>query len=229
MADLFTKSLLHEVNDTSEYAKREYSYFTTGSRKVAFQHSAIKVNDDQRWFFHTCGDVSQNLLHDISTYWINLKSSSKRKKEMDAQFARINAKRSRTRFTHSRMNTVTYLEAKKKFYDGSVVVTQEMEVGERSILGKSYSFQELGCVLSHLKALIAVEQAGDPFALVLEDDVILSPEFFTSLPDILSDAPGDWDIIQLYSLSADLPTRFRALKYTNFVHWFPSTGQQAHT
>lgn len=221
MADVFTKSLVLELNETSEYSKRQYSFFTTGSRKEAFLHSAVKLKDDPHWFFHTCGDVSQNLLYDISTYWINLRSSNKRKKLMEEQFARINSKRSRTRFTHSRIEAVTYLEAKKKVEEGSVVVSRGMQVGEDSFLGKSYSFRELGCVLSHLKALIAVEQAGDPFALVLEDDVLLDPEFFTSLPDILSDAPQDWDIIQLYSLSADLSTRFRALKYTNFVHWFP--------
>ena len=60
---------------------------------------------------------------------------------------------------------------------------------------------ELGCTLSHWKAFEQIQQNKHPVALILEDDI--SFEYMSrwpcSLSTILSLAPKDWTIIQLYT------------------------------
>ena len=60
---------------------------------------------------------------------------------------------------------------------------------------------EMGCFLSHLKALDAFVATGKPFAIVLEDDVIIPPNFKASAQKViatLEDYAGDtWETVHL--------------------------------
>ena len=64
-----------------------------------------------------------------------------------------------------------------------------------------YSTKELGCVLSHIKAIQQAYAAGEQTVLIVEDDIGLDhvPHWPDSLQDVVSSAPPDWDVLQLWT------------------------------
>jgi len=60
---------------------------------------------------------------------------------------------------------------------------------------------ELGCTLSHIKAIYTAFRNNDEHALIIEDDAsfVLYPHWPVDLYKIMSEAPKDWNIISLYS------------------------------
>lgn len=62
---------------------------------------------------------------------------------------------------------------------------------------------EVGCYASHLKAMQVVAARDLSFAVVLEDDAVLPPNFETAVGEVLAALPPSWDIVLLYGT----PTR----------------------
>lgn len=57
---------------------------------------------------------------------------------------------------------------------------------------------EIGCYLSHLKALRTIVERGVPAAVVFEDDFVLKPEFGACLRDLLALGERLPDMVKLY-------------------------------
>jgi GR25 family glycosyltransferase involved in LPS biosynthesis len=55
----------------------------------------------------------------------------------------------------------------------------------------------VGCGVSHIKAWEALRESNEEFALFLEDDAKLAPDFLAKLTSYLKDIPKDFDIIYL--------------------------------
>lgn len=78
---------------------------------------------------------------------------------------------------------------------------------------------EIGCVLSHLKALREFVETGAPYAVIMEDDVVFSPEMKEGIDYIVHRTAG-WQVLKLFSrrgktvditpssAPADAPVRF---------------------
>lgn len=76
---------------------------------------------------------------------------------------------------------------------------------------------EIGCQLSHLRALETFYASAAEFALIFEDDAILD----ASLPSLVAaltsgEAPRDWDLVKLQSIHRSKPVRLRPL---DGGHW----------
>ena len=54
---------------------------------------------------------------------------------------------------------------------------------------------EYGCADSHIRIWRDVIKKGYPWALILEDDVVLQPGFKQKLEDVIAEAPKNYDII----------------------------------
>ncbi|MEQ1755579.1 MAG: glycosyltransferase family 25 protein [Micropepsaceae bacterium] len=85
---------------------------------------------------------------------------------------------------------------------------------------------EVGCYASHLLVLKRIADSGRP-ALVLEDDVEISPDF-PSILNSISQLPQGWEIIRLsnpykrsYVPVSRINSNYQAVKFT---HVSPSTG-----
>ena len=65
-------------------------------------------------------------------------------------------------------------------------------------LEKNYTYKELATCMSHLKAIRTAYKNGDDIALVLEDDVMLDDRFVETSWDLVSAAPKNWEVLQLY-------------------------------
>ena len=61
---------------------------------------------------------------------------------------------------------------------------------------EQYSFHEAACTLSHLKAIWQAYNAGHEVVLIIEDDAMLTSDFFENWKDSAEQAPDDWQILQ---------------------------------
>jgi glycosyl transferase family 25 len=87
---------------------------------------------------------------------------------------------------------------------------------------------EVGCYLSHLKAMEEFLRTDAPWCLILEDDVEVSPECVEVLAAL--GQKDDWDLVKLFCFHSGLPVRKRALtqKHHLVVHLTRTTSSAAY-
>lgn len=76
--------------------------------------------------------------------------------------------------------------------------------------GKDLNTAELGCYLSHIRALRDFLAGPKAFALVLEDDADFPADFLPLLESLL-EASGRWDLVKLSSFHSGTPVRIARL------------------
>jgi glycosyl transferase family 25 len=72
--------------------------------------------------------------------------------------------------------------------------------------GMEPALGELGCYLSHVAVMRALLASPHRFALVLEDDVLLTPALVPVLQGLLAN-PGRWDMVKLSRVHSGSPQR----------------------
>lgn len=154
---------------------------------------------------------------------INLPSSTERRDAMAAQLARL------------RLEAV-FIEA----VDG-----RAMDAGQRAAhCAESFAAfhspltaAEIGCYLSHLKALEHIADQGWPRAVVLEDDVVLPADFSQRLGVVCRETAVDYDLIKLIGRlrqhlvlqtfsNGDQLVRYRRPPISASAHLWSHTGAQ---
>lgn len=80
---------------------------------------------------------------------------------------------------------------------------------------------ELGCTLSHLKAIYTSYLNDDQFSIIMEDDVGfgLIPFWEVTLKDIIDNAPKDWQIISLWCSKKECLKIKGYLPYPKYTCW----------
>jgi glycosyl transferase family 25 len=68
---------------------------------------------------------------------------------------------------------------------------------------------EVGCYLSHLKAMETFLQTDAPWCVILEDDVEVLPACVDVLRSLSE--KGDWDFVKLFNFHSGMPVKKRAL------------------
>lgn len=87
---------------------------------------------------------------------------------------------------------------------------------------------EVGCYLSHLKAMEAFLRTDAPWCVILEDDVEVKPECAEVLAAL--DNQDDWDLVKLFCFHSGMPVRKRALtpRHHLVVHLTRTTSSAAY-
>ena len=87
---------------------------------------------------------------------------------------------------------------------------------------------EVGCYLSHLKAMEEFLRTDAPWCVILEDDVEVRPECVEVLAAL--GQKDDWDLVKLFCFHSGLPVRKRALtpKHHLVVHLTRTTSSAAY-
>jgi mannosyltransferase OCH1-like enzyme len=135
-------------------------------------------------------DNINNKLNNIPIYFINLKHDISRRKFIENQIQQYN------------INNCHFIDGlygkDMKKVNGNIYKINDIQFycNDLSILPS-----EIGCTLSTLKVFRTVVNKNNDFAIICDDDVDL---FWTRTWDrdvwnIISNAPHDWDMIQLYS------------------------------
>ena len=87
---------------------------------------------------------------------------------------------------------------------------------------------EVGCYLSHLKAMEEFLRTEEPWCLILEDDVEVRPECVEVLAAL--NQADDWDLVKLFCFHSGMPLRKRTLTTNNHlvVHLTRTTSSAAY-
>ena len=154
--------------------------------------------------------------HSIPIYWINMDKSVDRRVRMHQHLQG---------HEHVRIRAVDAYEAREKVSTSQIshigvtfyTMTNET-ITYKKRLAHSYSYKELACTLSHVKAIQQAYDDGHEMAIILEDDVVFLPRFWPLIKYLIDSAPADWEILQLYT------THFRAMVHAchlkdPWVHW----------
>ena len=132
-------------------------------------------------------------------YWLNLDSDTHRREYMEGQFEYWQIE------NHTRISG----------YDGR---DDDVSSHLRGRIPDNVSQNELGCCLSHLKAIKHFyENTQDEYCLILEDDVNFDIVKFWNFTwiDFFSLLPYDWDCVQLTTIcTGDIHVRLH-LKFIN--------------
>lgn len=86
----------------------------------------------------------------------------------------------------------------------------------------------IGCILSHHKALMALQSSSYNYALILEDDVILKDDFDIKLKEILLKIPSDFDILYLGSSNAPNKNLVSWMTDGLYIPFYPRKGQYSY-
>jgi glycosyl transferase family 25 len=73
---------------------------------------------------------------------------------------------------------------------------------------------DIGCYLSHIKALQAFLASDDPFGVILEDDVAFAPDFMSLMTALLVKADS-WDVVKLSGRHSGTPIPLLKLSETH--------------
>lgn len=122
-------------------------------------------------------------------FYINLDINTERKKFMEDQYKKYNVEYKRIRAIYGK---------KYNLYGDT------LEDGYKFVNTYDINLSELGCTLSHLKAIKYAYDNNYPMVVIMEDDVSLNlmPLWKKSLPEIVRELPSDWKILQLHHLCA---------------------------
>jgi glycosyl transferase family 25 len=87
---------------------------------------------------------------------------------------------------------------------------------------------EVGCYLSHLKAMETFLRTDAPWCVILEDDVEVKPECVEVLAAL--GRRDDWDLVKLFCFHSGLPVRKRSLttQHHLVVHLTRTTSSAAY-
>jgi glycosyl transferase, family 25 len=77
--------------------------------------------------------------------------------------------------------------------------------------GKTHHPGEVGCFLSHVRALQTFLRDSAAFGLILEDDCRFDPDLKDLLDDLIGRA-GDWDVVKLAGKHAGMPMTVERLR-----------------
>lgn len=131
-----------------------------------------------------CNNNEDPPVHSLQTFVINLKDASKRWSHMKMTLDHAG-------LVYTRVEAVLGKNLKEPIN----------ELNERLynvLTGKHKSYGEIGCYLSHIKALTEFLRSNSDYALILEDDITL-PEH---LPELINEAikhSQHWDLLRLSS------------------------------
>lgn len=131
----------------------------------------------------------------MPVYWINMDSANVRRKNMynnlhnirNVRISAVNGSQANLKTTSMQIKDVHFVEFSKE----TNVYRKHIE--------NTYSYKELACTLSHIKAIQHAYDAGHNMVIISEDDVEFLPHFWAILPYFIKTAPINWDVLQLYT------------------------------
>ena len=85
-----------------------------------------------------------------------------------------------------------------------------------------YTFNEAACTLSHLKAIKQAYNGGHDMVLIIEDDAMLTSDFFENWKAYAEQAPDDWQILQWTTSNMAVNKRELHRRNDYWISWKPT-------
>ena len=166
--------------------------------------------------------TDKNPLQKYPIFYINLDRSVDRNNMMVNQLDTV----FNTKYT--RIKAVDGSKIKNNYKDSvdgdSFINDYENAVPNRKNRVAKLSTSEIGCTLSHIKAIREIHNKKHDYAIVMEDDCLLHliPFWGIDIDYIIANAPKDWGIIQMHIFNkkckSDNKSMFTELKLNNPCH-----------
>jgi guanine deaminase len=141
--------------------------------------------DNQRyWVKQNCMKIPNGILDSINFYVINLDRSIDRMEQFVKDFASFPIPFIRVSGIEGKSLTIPIenYDAIKFFF----------------FVGREAAPGEIGCYLSHLKAIKMFLESGKEFALICEDDTVPTPDCHDVIEQVIAHSES-WDLLRLYS------------------------------
>ena len=164
---------------------------------------SVKISD--RELYNT--KINNNIdkvkvnLGGIPVLYINLDRSPERRERLEAEGAKFGIDLIRVQGVEG-----SELEWEKGSFEtpyGAIDYINKFSHNSGTVLLGHSHLGELGCNLAHHKAIYTARSLNLPYAIIIEDDATLEHLALLkeTIPSILSRAPTDWEIINLFSPS----------------------------
>ena len=155
-------------------------------------------------------------------YYINLDNSIQRRKNMENQFKQYNI-RNTTKIKGVLGNTLKCKLNVQEKIDDNLSFYYNTKFNK-----KKMNKNEIGCTLSHIKAIKTAYDNGDMISIICEDDIsflLLSFSRIESVDDVIKSTYNDWEIISLSSVtgSNNEPLTKKYIEYTT-INFFCSSA-----
>lgn len=140
---------------------------------------------------NTNSQIHSDKLDDIKIYYINLDRSPERNEHMKKQLQKYSLKAQR----------ISGVDGSKLELDRGTVIYDDKVISY--VNNYNCSKGELGCLLSHLKAIYTAYKNNEQVVLIIEDDISFSllPYWPITLKKVMGDAPVGWNIISLFNFN----------------------------
>ncbi|ETZ04860.1 glycosyltransferase family 25 protein [Holospora undulata] len=140
----------------------------------------------------------------VGVYVINLDASKARWNQIQKHLSRFS-------FSVHRVSGINGKIYPKLRYDGRIV---SLEKYRQYLKGKEPGLGEIGCYLSHRKALIRFLRSKFEFAIIVEDDVSFKP-VFSKIIDALVVCKKKWDLcsFELHPLQSGWPISVQSFSF----------------
>ena len=164
------------------------------------------------WLNETKNTELQGLsrLFTYPVYWINLETNNNRKNYMVEELNKLNIKNFRVDAIDGK-----HIEYQEYYWNHPSGFNISTKTTEHNTLG------EIGCALSHIKAIKTSFNNNDSISIIMEDDISFKLHKYWSktLEDVVNNAPKDWDIIQLNTSNADELWKMSQNKPSVYLKW----------
>ncbi|XVN40439.1 MAG: glycosyltransferase family 25 protein [Rickettsia endosymbiont of Argas persicus] len=74
---------------------------------------------------------------------------------------------------------------------------------DSKILDRTLTAGELGCYCSHREIWFKMVKENIPYALIVEDDIMLNNNFYNKFLTVLNHLPLDWDLTYLFIINSE--------------------------
>lgn len=159
------------------YFKKKLSVNLSGELPITLQNRSI-IQREYNNYYDRIDKLKFNNFIDIPVYYINLSQSIDRENHMLEQINKYN------------ISNTFRVEAVNGSQDKSINYFNDFI---------NLSSSEIGCTLSHLRAIKTAYDRNEQYALIVEDDVsfLLSKLWPKPLSQFIPDAPINWNILRL--------------------------------
>mmetsp|Transcript_3471 Transcript_3471/g.9923 ORF Transcript_3471/g.9923 Transcript_3471/m.9923 type:complete len:630 (+) Transcript_3471:76-1965(+) len=164
----------------------------------------------------------------LPIYWINLETSTVRRVEMEKTLAALRP--GNQSVTHKRIAASDVHQSKAMIQSGRLAFTgvKYAKGKSRWELGKRvFKYEEVGCTLSHLRAIKQAYDDGHKQALIMEDDVQFSQDFIHNWKRMLRTLPPKWTLVQWFTLNKglrDTEAQYRDLWVSFQMHHYSTAA-----